>query len=43
MGDFSGFLLFLAVVAIVVIPAIQWSRGGAARWDLSQRSPHAPA
>jgi hypothetical protein len=43
MGDFTGFLLFLAVVACVVIPAIQWSRGGAARWDLSQRSPHASA
>jgi hypothetical protein len=43
MADFSGFLLFLAVVALVVIPAIQWSRGGAGRWDLSQRSPHAPA
>ena len=39
MNDITGFLLFLAIAAIAIVPAIWWSRGGAVRWDLSQRSP----
>jgi hypothetical protein len=39
MNDVAGFLLFLAIVAVAIVPAVWWSRGGAVRWDLSLRSP----
>ena len=39
MNDVAGFLLFLAIAAVAIVPAIWWSRGGGVRWDLSKRSP----